>query len=370
MIPYGKQKIDDADVAAVNTVLQSDFLTQGPAVVAFEEALAAATGAQYAVVVNSGTAALHVAYHAAGIGKGDEVITTPNTFVATTNMLLVVGAIPVFCDINLDSYNIDETKIEALITPRTKAIVAVDFAGRPCAYKELREIANKHNLLLIEDGAHSLGATYEGVSIGTQADLTTISFHPVKPITTAEGGAVLMSDKVLYERAKLFRSHGVQKDAAGFNVMTELGFNYRLPDVLAALGSSQLKKLDSFIAKRREVAAWYEESLSACPHIVRPLESVESGWHLYVIRVKDAADRIPLYRHLLEHGVGANFHYPAVYSHPYYRTHGYESVSLPAMDIYDKTSITLPCHVHVEKNDIIKITKSIELYFSQNMSIS
>ncbi|MEK7462338.1 MAG: DegT/DnrJ/EryC1/StrS family aminotransferase [Patescibacteria group bacterium] len=369
MIPYGKQKIDNDDIAAVTGVLQSDFLTQGPAVAAFEEALSVATGAPYVVAVSSGTAALHVAYLAAGLGAGDEVITTPNTFVATANMLLAVGAVPVFCDISLDTYNIDETKIEALVTPRTKAIVAVDFAGRPCAYKILREIADKHNLFLIEDGAHSLGATYEGQPIGTQADLTTISFHPVKPITTAEGGAVLTSDKALYERARLFRSHGVQKDAAGFNVMTELGFNYRLPDVLAALGTSQLTKLPVFIEKRREVATWYEESLATCAHIVRPLTSVESGWHIYVIRVKDPADRIPLYRHLIENGVGANFHYPAVYSHPYYRSHGYESVSLEQMDIYDKTSITLPCHVHLTREDIDLIVDKVELYFSQKTEV-
>jgi perosamine synthetase len=363
MIPYGKQKIDGDDLAAVEAVLQSDFLTQGPAVAAFEQALSEATGAPYVVAVNSGTAALHVAYLAAGLGAGDEVITTPNTFVATSNMLLAVGAKPVFCDINLDTYNIDETKVEALITPHTKAIVAVDFAGRPCAYKTLREIADTHSLLLIEDGAHSLGASYEGKPVGIQADLTTLSFHPVKPITTAEGGAVLTSNKALYERAKLFRSHGVQKDAAGFNVMTELGFNYRLPDVLAALGTSQLKKLDSFIEKRREIAQWYEETLATCEHVVRPLPSEESGWHIYVIRVKDPADRIPLYRHLIENGVGANFHYPAVYSHPYYRAHGYESIALEQMDMYDRTSITLPCYVYLKREEVQYISEIINRYF-------
>ena len=365
MIPYGKQNIDRNDIAAVEAVLQSEFLTQGPAVTRFEEALALATGAPYAVVVNSGTAALHVAYLAAGIGEGDEVITTPNTFVATTNMLLAVGAVPVFCDINLDTYNIDETKVETLVTPRTKAIVAVDFAGRPCAYAELRAIANKHKLLLIDDGAHSLGASYEGRPMGTAADLTTVSFHPVKPITTAEGGAVLMSDKTLYDRARLFRSHGVQKDATGFNVMIELGFNYRLPDVLAALGTSQLTRLDGFIVHRRQVALWYEKHLADCTDVVLPLPSDESGWHIYVIRVKAASDRKPLYEHLIKNGIGANFHYPAVYSHPYYRTHGYADIALPNMDVYHETCITLPCHVHLKESDIEYVSSVIKNYFLQ-----
>ncbi len=364
MIPYGKQKIDADDIKAVEVVLQSDWLTQGPAVTDFETNLKEVTGASYAIAVSSGTSALHLAYSAIGLLPGDEVITTPNTFVATTNMLLVMGVVPVFCDISLDTHNLDETKIESLITPKTKAIVAVDFSGRPCAYDVLRVIATKYKLHLIDDAAHALGAMYQDKPIGSIADITTLSFHPVKPITTGEGGAVLTNNESFYRRMLLLRSHGVQKNEAGMNVMTELGFNYRLPDVLAALGSSQLTKLDSFIEKRREVARWYEVALATCDDIVRPLPSKESGWHIYVIRVKNPVDRKPLYDYLIENGIGANFHYPAVYAHPYYRKNGYADTTLMNREIYQNTCITLPCHVHLTEEQIVFISATIKEFFS------
>lgn len=365
MIQYGKQNIDEDDVREVSDVLRSDFLTQGPKVKEFEARLAECAGATYAVAVSNGTTALHLAYLAAGIGEGDEVITTPNTFVATTNMLLVLGAKPVFCDINLETYNLDEKKIESLITPKTKAIVPVDFAGRPCEYDRILEIAKKHNLLVISDGCHALGAQYRGRPVGSIADMTVFSFHPVKAIATGEGGAVVTNNKEYYEKMLLLRSHGVHKNEEGVNVMTELGYNYRIPDILAALGVSQLRKVKQFLEKRQEVVRWYRESLSDIAEISMPLESdyVYSGWHVYVIRTNNSADRRPLYDHLQKAGIGANFHYPAVYKHPYYEKLGYGDANCPNMNIYHDSCITLPCHTLLTKEDVERVSGLIKDFF-------
>ena len=305
MLPYGKQHLDGQDIAAVVRVLQSDFLTTGPEISKFEQNVAKFVGAKYAVAVSSGTAALHLAYLVAGLKTGDEIITTPNTFVATTNMALAVGAKPVFCDIRLDTYNIDEKQIEKLITKRTKAIVPVHFAGQPCDLAKIKRLAVKHRLVVIEDAAHALGAKFKGRPIGSgHGDLAIFSFHPVKAITTGEGGLIVTNNKKYYDRLKLLRSHGVTKDKKGFNVMTELGYNYRLTDFQAALGSSQLKKLTSFIRQRRAAVKVYEKKLKNLP-IILPTEARGnySGWHLYVIRTKRSADRLPLYKHLQQSGI-------------------------------------------------------------------
>lgn len=365
MIPYGRQSIDKSDIKAVTDVLRSDWLTQGPAIKSFEQALANYCGASHAVVTSNGTTGLHLAYLAADLKKGDEVITTPNTFVATSNMLLAVGARPVFCDIRLDTFNIDEKKIASLITPKTKAIVPVHFAGHPCGMDAILKIARKHKLIVIEDACHAIGAKYKKRKIGALSDMTVFSFHPVKPITTGEGGAVLTNSKEYYERLIRLRSHGIHKDKNGFNVMLELGYNYRMTDMQAALGESQLKKLDRFIKKRHEVVSWYEGMLGNVDGIILPKElSLQyHGWHIYVLRVKDQQMKLPLYAHLLQNGIGVNFHYPAVYSHPYYRKNGYKHIQLKNMDAYHNSCITLPCHVGLAKAEVRKIARLITDFF-------
>lgn len=366
MIPYGRQYLDRSDRRAVLRTLKSDRLTQGPKVSEFETALAAYCHTKYAVAVSSGTAALHLAYLAAGLGPGDEVITTPNTFVATANMLLAVGTKPVFGDIRPDTYNLDESKIESLITARTKAIVPVHFAGHPCAMDKIWDIAAKHNLTVIEDAAHALGASYQNTFIGGgQSAMAIFSFHPVKLITTGEGGAIITNNQNLYEKLKLLRSHGVTKDKNGFNVMTELGYNYRLPDINAALGLSQLKKLKRFIQKRQELAGLYLRELKDFPEIILPVEhqDVRSSWHLFVIRTKNPTDRLPLYEHLKQSGIGVNFHYPPVYTHPYYRKHSYRSINLPVAESYASTAMTIPLYPHLKKNQVRHISEAIKKFF-------
>lgn len=367
-IPYGHQSINKDDINAVVETLHHPWLTMGPKVTAFENALAKATGAKYAVLVTNGTAALHLAYLVAGIGKGDEVITTTNTFVATTNMLLAVGAKPVFCDIRQDTYNIDESKIEALITKKTKAIVPVHFAGNPCVMNKIYAIARKHKLLVIEDGAQALGASYGKKKIGgSGGGMTTFSFHPVKSITTGEGGAVVTNNKRYYEHLLHLRSHGVTKDKNGFHVMTELGYNYRLSDINAALGVSQITRLEEFIRKRKKVVEWYREALQDVTGIILPEETKggESAHHLYVIRTRSVKDRLPLYHYLQKHDIGTMFHYTPVYSHPYYRAHGYAKIHLPVTDEYHDTAFSIPLFQDLTKEEVLYIAKTIKEYFSQ-----
>lgn len=365
-IPYGHQEINDIDVSAVSAVLKGDFLTQGPKIKEFEGKLAKVTGAKYAVAVSNGTSALHVAYLSAGLKEGDEVITTPNTFVATTNMLLVIGAKPVFCDIRLDNYNIDETKIEALITKKTKAIVPVHFSGQPCDMDTISKIAKKYKLKVITDACHALGASYKSKGIGELSDLAVLSFHPVKSITTGEGGAILTNDENFYKKALLLRSHGIFKDKKGFNVMQTLGFNYRISDIQAALGSSQLNRLDSFIEKRRKIVLLYRTALGDQKNIILPTEneSSKSAWHLYIIRVKDPKDRIPLYNHLRNSNIGVNFHYPQVYAHPYYRKNGFKNIRLVNDDLYAKTAMTLPIFPALKKTEVLFVVEKINEYFT------
>jgi len=366
MIPYGRQHLDQNDVQAVRKVLMSDFLTQGPKIKEFEKTLCHYTGARYAVAAANGTAALHLSYLAANIGGGDEVITTPNTFVATTNMLLAVGAKPVFCDIRLDTYNIDEGKIEKLITSKTRAIVAVHFAGQPCAMRKILKLAKKYKLIVIEDAAHALGAVCNGKKIGSlNSDMTTFSFHPVKSITTGEGGAVLTDNPDYYKKLILLRSHGIEKDAHGFNVMSQLGYNYRLTDIQAALGISQLKKLDAFIARRKRVAKWYQEELGNGRGIFLPSASDESAWHIYVVRVKNGKLRILLAEYLKENGIATNFHYPAVYGQPYYKGHGFARVHLKNMEEYQKTCVTLPCYPQLTHREVKIISDKIKVFLEK-----
>ena len=366
MIPYGRQSIDKKDIAAISAVLKSDWLTQGPKVLEFEKALAKYCGAKFAVVVSSGTAALHLAYLVAGIGKGDEVITTPNTFVATANMLLVVGAKPVFCDIRKDTFNIDEKKIEKLMTKKTKAVVPVHFAGQPCDMDAILKIAKKHKLLVIEDACHALSAEYKNKKIGSIGDMTVFSFHPVKPITTGEGGAILTNNKDFYKKLIHLRSHGVTKNKKGFNVMTTFGYNYRLTDIQAALGISQLKKLNQFAHKRYRLVKLYEKYLSDNNNIILPREIPKnrSAHHLYVIRTKNKRKKMPLYNFLKENGIGVNFHYPPIYSQLYYRQNGYQGVSLPNAELYNETAITLPLFADISEKEVEYVSEKINGFFN------
>lgn len=365
MIPYGRQFIDQQDIKAVTAVLQSAFLTQGPKVVEFEKLLAKISGTQYAVAVSSGTAALHLAYLVSGLKKDDEVITTPNTFVATTNMLLAMGVRPVFADIRLDTYNFDEKKLSRLITPKTKAIIPVHFAGHPCVMDTITALAKKHRLLVIADACHALGATYQNKPIGSWADLTVFSFHPVKAITTGEGGAIVTDNESYYRKLLHLRSHGITKDKQGFNIMTNLGYNYRLSDLQAALGLSQMKKLNRFLIKRHQVAKWYQQELSDVKEIILPKEEANaySGWHLYVIRTVDPAHRNALAVYLQKAGIGVNFHYPATYTHPYYRTNGYAKVHLSNMDLYHQSCLTIPCFPILTHQEVKLISQTIKAFF-------
>ena len=368
MIPYGRQNIDESDIKAIIKVLRSDWLTQGPKVLEFERSLAKYCGAKYAAVCSSGTAALHLAYLAAGLKHNDGVITTPNTFAATTNMLLVVGAKPIFCDIRIDTYNIDESKIKNLINKNTKAIVPVHFAGQPCELKKIKQIAEKYRLTIIEDACHALGAKYKGKKIGScqYSDLAVFSFHPVKSITTGEGGAILTNNKKYYEKLISLRSHGIHKDEKGKNVMTELGYNYRMTDIQTGLGISQLTKLDGFVKARRQVVGWYEKELKNIKEIILPqeLKGNFSDWHIYVIRTFNSKDRDKLTAHLKSNGVGVNFHYPAVYAHPYYQQNGFKSVKLANEEIYQSSCLTLPCYPGLTENQVKFVAGLIKKYFS------
>ena len=351
-LPYGRQWVDEADIAAVVEVLRGDFLTTGPAVGQFEQRLAAATGANHAVACNSGTSALHMMYAAMGVGQGDEIITSPLTFAATANAAHYLGASVKFVDVTPDTGNLDPALIAAAVTPRTKLIVPVDFGGHPADYDAIHAVAAAHNLPVAADAAHSLGGSYHGRPVGTLAMATEVSLHPVKPITTAEGGAVLTSDAGIAERAARFRTHGITRDPAllssdegpWFYEQLELGFNYRLTDVQAALGSSQLAKLGAFIARRQAIAARYHEALADLTAVELPTEraGVKSGWHLYALRVRDAARRRPLFERLRELGLGVQVHYLPVYRHPWYRANGYADVNCPNADDYYAREISLP----------------------------
>lgn len=365
MIPYGRQKIDKQDIDSVIKALKSDFITQGPRTKEFEEKLAKYCNSKYAIAVCNGTAALHLAYLAGGIGKNDEVITTPNTFAATSNMLLTIGAKPIFCDIKTDTYNIDESKIEKLITKKTKAIVPVHFAGHPCEMDTILKIAKKHKLTVIEDAAHALGATYKNRKIGGLGDMTIFSFHPVKSITTGEGGAILTNSKKFYQKLISLRSHGIKKDKNGKNIMSDLGFNYRLSDIHSALGVSQLEKLDSFIKYRGRVISWYEKELGDFDKIVLPAHDNNciSSWHLYVIRTKNPKLRDKLSKYLKNQGIGVNFHYPAVYDHPYYRNNGFKNTYLKNEEAFHNACITLPLHTSLKQKDIRYISNQIKNFY-------
>lgn len=353
MIPYGRQTIEEDDIQAVVDVLRSDYLTTGPKIAEFEKMVADYVGAKYAVAISNGTSALHAACFAAGIQPGDEVIITPLTFAASSNCVLYCGGTPVFADVDLKTYNIDPEDIRRKITDKTKAIIAVHLAGQPCDMDEIHKIAKEHDLLVIEDGAHALGSVYKGKKVGTLSDMTTFSFHPVKPITTGEGGMIVTDNEEFYQKMMLFRSHGITRDenlmtrndGSWFYQQLDLGYNYRITDIQCALGCSQMRKLDRFLARRKEIVTRYNEAFADCENIIIPyqLPETESGWHLYIVQVKNC-DRRKVFEALREHGIAVNVHYIPVYLHPYYQEHGYKDVHCRnAEEVYSHI-ISLPLY--------------------------
>jgi len=355
MIPYSTQLIDDDDIAAVTDVLKSSHLTQGPKVEAFEKALCDYTGAKYAVTFNSATSALMGAYNSAGIGKEDEIITTPISFVATSNMAIALEARPVFCDIKLDG-NIDERLIEKLITPRTKAIVPVDFAGKPVALKKIHDIAKRHNLLVIEDASHALGSSVNGQKIGSISDMTIFSFHAIKPITTGEGGAVLTDNEEYAAKLRLFRSHGIVKKQLWNSDMISMGYNYRLTDLAAALGLSQLHKLDTFIDKRNEIAAYYDKRFQGHKlfQIISIPDNESSARHLYPITLIPSLQcpKEDIFTRLHHKGIGVQVHYKPIHQNSFYiEKYGKQSFEV-AEDFY-RCELSIPCHQKMSMEDAV-----------------
>lgn len=378
-IPYGKHYIDQEDINAVIEALQADYIATGPGIDEFENAFAAYTGARYAVAVSSGTAALHACCYAIGIQEGDEVITTPMTFVSTASSIMFCQGTPVFADIDENTYNIDPDDVERKITPKTKAIMPVHFTGQPCNMKRIYEIAQKHGLKIIEDAAHAHGADYYGSKIGRceYSDLTAFSFHPVKLMTTCEGGMVTTNDEQLYHKMKLFRAYCSTKDTQMLKDKTDgpwhyeiqgLGYNYRLSDVMCALGKSQLSKLNDFVARRRAIAQKYNEELQGIAGLILPkqLESCNSSWHLYTVQIQNERRR-EIYMKMRERGIGVDVHYLPVYKHPYFQENGYLNVRCPKAEMLYSRILSIPIYYGLtdEQQDfVIKTVKDLLQYGS------
>jgi perosamine synthetase len=372
LLPYGRQSIGEDDIQAVVDVLRSDWLTTGPKVEEFEENFAARVGAKYAVSFSSGTAALHGAAFAAGLKPGDEAITTSMTFAATANCVLYQGATPVFADVSSDTLNLDPQEVASRITPRARAILPVDYAGHPADLDAMLELASRHNLVVIEDASHALGAEYKGRRCGSIADMTIFSFHPVKHLATGEGGMVATNRPDFAETLRRFRNHGISSDARQRQAegqwhyeMVLLGFNYRLTDIACALGLSQLKKLDANLSRRREIAAHYAAALSDMPEITLPAvrREVNPAWHLYPIRLnleKLNAGRAEVFRALRAENIGVNVHYIPVHRHPYYRDRfHYRAGDFPiAEDAYERF-ISLPMFHGMSDDDINDVVRAL-----------
>ncbi len=370
IIPYGKQLIDEDDIEAVVRVLRSDYLTTGPCCREFEEKLAQRAGTKYAVVFSSGTAALHAAYFAAGLKPGEEVITTPITFAATANAALYLGGKPVFVDIAPESFHIDIFKIEAAITSKTRIIAPVDMAGIPVDIDPIMQLAEKYNLLVVEDAAHALGASYKTRPVGSTAHLTVFSFHPVKHITTGEGGAVVTNDPRLYDRLVMFRSHGITRDPQKLidktvgpwhQEMQLLGYNYRLTDIQCALGESQLKKLDRFLSRRSEIVELYNNAFRDNPVVKIPptVPFTRPAWHLYIIRLQKGLDKRKAVSYLNSRGVGCQVHYIPVYRHPYYQKLGCNPANYPFAEQFYRQCLSIPLYPALTDQQIQTVIDSV-----------
>ncbi|HZF70564.1 UDP-4-amino-4,6-dideoxy-N-acetyl-beta-L-altrosamine transaminase [Sulfuricurvum sp.] len=361
MIPYSTQLIEEDDIAAVTEVLKSSHLTQGAKVEEFEEAIAGYVGARYCIVFNSATSALHAAYDACGIGHGDEIITTPISFVATSNMAIALGAKPIFCDIKNDG-NIDENFIEALITPRTKAIVPVDFAGKPVAIKVLNSIAKKHGLKVIEDASHALGSSINGEKIGSFADMTVFSFHAIKPITTGEGGAIVTDNEEFARALRLFRSHGIIKKQLWNSDMVSLGYNFRMTEFAAALGLSQLKKLNRFIDIRESIGRYYDERFQGHNLFSTiPIDSSEqSARHLYPLLLSPALHCVKedIFSELQTRGLGVQVHYKPIYQNSFYKEL-YGEMRLSNTEYFYRSELSIPCHQKMSLENAQRVTDTV-----------
>lgn len=366
MIPYGRHSIDDDDIAAVVEVLKSDWLTTGPKVEEFEKSLAEFCGAKYAVALCNGTAALHAAMYAAGVGPGDEVIVSTMSFIASANCIVFQGAIPVFADVRDEDLLIDPNEIEQKITPKTKAIIAVDYAGLPCDYDRLSVIAKRHRITLIADACHALGGAYKRRPVGSLADMSTFSFHPVKTMTTGEGGAVTTDNPEFAKKIRLFRNHGISLDFkqrmtsnSWFYEMLDLGWNYRITDIQCALGISQLKKVPGWLQRRNEIAQRYDEAFSSLAPLLRPVHPSSllqnparvHGRHLYVVRVP-AEKRAEIFAMLRHRGIGVNVHYIPIHLHPFYRDRFHTHPGIcPTSEARYKELLSLPIYPEMRKEE-------------------
>lgn len=371
MLPYARQSIDDDDRLVVDSVLKSNWLTTGPKVKEFEEAVTQYTGALEGIAVNTGTAALHAAVWAAGIGPGDEVIVPAISFVASANCVLYVGATVVFADLSPDTMNIDPEDVLRKLTSRTKAIVVVDFAGHPCDHDALRAIADEHGLTIIEDAAHSLGAIYKGKKVGTLQDITTLSFHPVKHVTTGEGGMVLTDDAAIAKRVRSFRHHGIDVDLHARDKtnsweydIVDLGYNYRLPDINCALGVSQLAKSDRWLERRRAIVAAYFEALHGLPMLQLPTERADclSAWHLYIVRLNldmITASRSQVFAALRAENIGVNVHYIPIPWMTHYKNLGYGRGQWPVAEREYERVISLPMYPSMTDQDVADVVAAI-----------
>ena len=368
MLPYGRQSIDQSDVDAVVAALHSDWLTTGPRVTQFEADLEAVAGAP-CVAVSNGTTALHTAYAAAGVGAGDEVITTPMTFVATASTAAMLGATVIFADVTEDTANLDPAAVEAAVTGSTRAITAVDYAGHPADYDELRKIADGAEAVLISDAAHAIGSTYHGRPVGTLADLTTFSFFPTKNLTTGEGGAVAATDAELLTRARTFRTVGLVRDPGKLRYsdeggwhqeVHEFGLNYRLPDLLCALGSSQLRRLAEFKARRSYLSARYDDLLADVPGLRLPVQraGVEPMRHLYPVRIQDGRRR-EVYDRMRSAGIGVQVNYIPAYWHPAFEDLGYRRGMCPVAEAFYAEELSLPLFVDLSDADQERVVEAL-----------
>ncbi len=372
-LSYGRQSIDEDDIKAVTAVLKSDFLTCGPKVPELESALAEIGGAKYATAVSSGTAALHCACLAAGIGPGDEVVVSPITFAASANCVLYCGATPVFADVDPDTWEISPEEIEKKITPKTKAVVTVDYTGQACDYSAIIQICKAHGLLLIEDAAHSIGTRYFGKPVGSFADMTAFSFHPVKTVTSGEGGAVLTNSPDLQDKLQLFSKHGIThnkdrytqgRDSQWYYEQIGLGFNYRITDIQCALLLSQLRKLDRFAARRREITQAYRDALGPMPSLTLQQETPGSDTvrHLFVVRLNTRmlkVGRKEVFDAIRVENIGVHVHYIPVYFFPYYRALGYASGLCPNAEALYEELLTLPLYYSMTDADVSDVIAAL-----------